>query len=444
MLIWVWVALPALASSGEPLSLFANDPWVVRPTTPHGCSSRWLAPGAEAAALAALVLNSSLLSSAQGSAGPPAFDIPAVLHRSHKFPAPLATPLPPDTPPKVARAAVNIESCAALNPDYHTLYYDDAAVIAAISGRFLPTLAAAHPHIHTPMAAAWARLMDDLALSQPFVLKADLFRLAIVWLDGGWWLDADARCLDPITETLASDAVRAELKASRDRTTMASDGASCDADQPAASCAGDDGEGRSATAGCVFAWEGEPPVENRPGKSSPLNWAFGCRRRHPLLLAALERIAAGVAAWRPDRRSEFAARVRLPDNGPWVYVDVLSLTGPALLEHALVAYAGTGNGIDGGTRALRVGIAGEDPADSSTWDRASFVVPATPAAVAVDASPSGRGGGGANDAGSVLVLPFCFFRSKGCPHLAARFGDKVLFHHEFDTDWRPSFWHNFL
>ena len=95
-------------------------------------------------------------------------------------------------------------------------------------------------------------------------------------------------------------------------------------------------------------------------------------------------------AWRPDRRSEFAARVRLPDNGPWVYVDVLSLTGPALLEHALVAYAGVGGGVDGGTRALRVGVAGEDPHDSSTWDRASFVVP-----------PSGRGCWAAKAAGSV-------------------------------------------
>lgn len=44
----------------------------------------------------------------------------------------------------------------------------------------------------------------------------------------------------------------------------------------------------------------------------------------------------------------------------------------------------------------------------------------------------------------MLVLPYCFFRAKGCPHLAARFGDKVMFHHEFETDWRPSFWHNFL
>ena len=204
-----------------------------------------------------------------------------------RYSAPLATPLSPSTPPKLARAAVNVESCAQLNPDFHTLYYDDAAVIAAISRRLLPTLAADHPSVHTPMAAAWARLTTDLALSQPFVLKADLFRLAIVWLDGGWWLDADARCTDPITETLAGDAVLAELKASHARARMAAMAAaggsdchrtSCTANPTTPGCTGDhredtreedgeeDGGGPIVTAGCVLAWEGEPPAENRPGK----------------------------------------------------------------------------------------------------------------------------------------------------------------------------------
>ena len=46
---------------------------------------------------------------------------------------------------------------------------------------------------------------------------------------------------------------------------------------------------------------------------------------------------------------------------------------------------------------------------------------------------------------AVVLLPYCFFRSRGCPHLHANhsaFADRVLFHHEFDTAWRPSFWHN--
>ena len=34
---------------------------------------------------------------------------------------------------------------------------------------------------------------------------------------------------------------------------------------------------------------------------------------------------------------------------------------------------------------------------------------------------------------------------RGCPHLAALpFNDRVLFHHEFDTAWRASYWHNYL
>ena len=40
----------------------------------------------------------------------------------------------------------------------------------------------------------------------------------------------------------------------------------------------------------------------------------------------------------------------------------------------------------------------------------------------------------------VTVLPYCYFRSRGCPHLAG--ADVVFFHHEFDTAWRPAFWHN--
>jgi hypothetical protein len=46
----------------------------------------------------------------------------------------------------------------------------------------------------------------------------------------------------------------------------------------------------------------------------------------------------------------------------------------------------------------------------------------------------------------VVVLPYCFFRSRGCGHLSSPdsvWEDRVLFHHEFDTAWRPSYWHNY-
>lgn len=51
---------------------------------------------------------------------------------------------------------------------------------------------------------------------------------------------------------------------------------------------------------------------------------------------------------------------------------------------------------------------------------------------------------GNSTAPPVVVLPYCFFRSRGCVHLEARFSDRVMFHHEFDTSWRPSYWHNYL
>ena len=131
---------------------------------------------------------------------------------------------------------------------------------------------------------------------------------------------------------------------------------------------------------------------------------------------------------------------------------------------------------------LRRAVTGEDPSDRSTWDRASLIMDhdggggeddeyidegeregdcAVEAAEA--ASPgtrqedegakrkqAGRGGrrrGGSVALGAgpaaVLVLPYCFFRSRGCPHLLARFRDRVAFHHEFDTDWRQAWWHNY-
>ena len=91
-----------------------------------------------------------------------------------------------------------------------------------------------------------------------------------------------------------------------------------------------------------------------------------------------------------------------------------------MLGDALRAYAGASS-----NRALRE-AAGERADDASTWARATTV-------------KMRRGGRG----GNVTVLPYCFFRSRGCEHLAGPpYHDRVLFHHEFDTAWRPAFWHN--
>ena len=186
------------------------------------------------------------------------------------------------------------------------------------------------------------------------------------------------------------------------------------------------------------------------------------------------------------------------------YVDVLQTTGPALLERALDAYCrqrmaiststststSGGKGRSRGVVAapgghslvyLRRAVTGEDPSDRSTWDRASLIMDhdggggeddeyieegereGDCAVEAASTEELGREDEGAieNEDGdeededeeaaspnkpgpaAVLVLPYCFFRSRGCPHLLARFRDRVAFHHEFDTDWRQAWWHNY-
>ena len=107
-------------------------------------------------------------------------------------------------------------------------------------------------------------------------------------------------------------------------------------------------------------------------------------------------------------------------------------------------------------RRLRSEQAGEDAADRSTWDRASIVVPPLDGSCAVktrnnnnDLDTENADGtfegscAGQNRGPVVLMVPVCFFRSRGCDHMRARFGDRVIFHHEFETSWRPSYWHNF-
>ena len=149
------------------------------------------------------------------------------------------------------------------------------------------------------------------------------------------------------------------------------------------------------------------------------------------------------------RDRQFTARVNLAE-GATVFVDVLYLTGPALVENALrslaveslhllkinensseaplVGATTTGALSHNSLGEQRRKVAGENPDNPSTWDRVLWV-------------PSLEGSSGG---GGVAVLPYCFFRSRGCAHLQGpKFNDRVVFHHEFDTDWRPSFWHNY-
>ena len=267
-----------------------------------------------------------------------------VLHRSHNF---SAAALTADTGgARLGRTRRNVVSCAVQNPDYATIWYDDAALDA-----FLDEVTDAR------ISRAVATLRRP-PLASHFVLRTDLARLLLVHTYGGWWLDADAVCIDPLS-SLRID-------------------------------------------GCVFAWEGS--VADEP--SAPLNWAFACRRGHGFPLQAALLAADRIAAFSEDAEACAGERRAYCAGGT---IPVLDLTGPAMLGDALQAYAGASS-----NRALRE-AAGERAGEASTWARATTVK-------------------------DVTVLPYCYFRSRGCPHLAG--ADVVFFHHEFDTAWRPAFWHN--
>ena len=113
------------------------------------------------------------------------------------------------------------------------------------------------------------------------------------------------------------------------------------------------------------------------------------------------------------------------------------MTGPAQLEASLTRLAWAWGMESERLIGLRMNVTGESRTNRSTWDR--------PTVIGLASRPvwSTSGQDSSLDAqGPVLVLPYCFFRSRGCGHLA-RFDDAVIFHHEFETDWRPAFWHNF-
>ena len=289
-----------------------------------------------------------------------------VIHRSHNFSAAALTAGGGGA--RLGRTRRNIVSCAVQNRGYATIWYDDAALDAfldevtdkgiALAPDGNATLQAFLDEVINNRIARAIATLRRRPFSEHFVLRTDLARLLLVHTYGGWWLDADAVCIDPLSEL--------EIE------------------------------------GCVFAWEGS--VADEP--SAPLNWAFACEKGHDLplraALLAADRIAAfsGDAGACADEKRAYCAGGTIP---------VLDLTGPAMLGDALRAYAGASS-----NRALRE-AAGERADDASTWATATTVK-------------------------DVTVLPYCYFRSRGCPHLAG--ADVVFFHHEFDTAWRPAFWHN--
>ena len=132
---------------------------------------------------------------------------------------------------------------------------------------------------------------------------------------------------------------------------------------------------------------------------------------HPEFCAQVAADDASAAARGPAAR---AARVAVP---------VLQLTGPAALQQALDKYSRALTEMSLGRLREHHGESSLDP---RTWDRVSLI-----SRKVTHASPLSSLSRGA--VASVTVLPYCFFRSRGCAHLVDRYKDRVIFHHEFDT-----------
>eukprot|EP00927_Polykrikos_kofoidii_P039449 TRINITY_DN33832_c0_g1_i1.p1 TRINITY_DN33832_c0_g1~~TRINITY_DN33832_c0_g1_i1.p1 ORF type:complete len:426 (-),score=39.50 TRINITY_DN33832_c0_g1_i1:243-1520(-) len=329
--------------------------------------------------------------------------IPRVLHRSHKYGA-AEVHLQP-------RLWANLLSCSQLNPEHESRYYDDKQADAVLQ--------IVVDHLKDKEMSHALKKIRHGKLGKVFVLRADWFRLAALWLFGGWWLDGDVRCIDSIDSSfnlegpLASAARHALAEAA-----IMADRSDC----PETLTAVEDGRSE----GCVLAWEGELPQP----KSAPLNWALGCSPRHPFLLHTMRELARRVINLRPSKQPDPFSAI-LPGKVP-KYVDVLHTTGPGMLGEALSDYA------QSNLRGLRERF-GEAIASKESWDAVSVVFGQEAQKLREkDAVPVHC------PAGPVVLLPYCFFRSRGCGHLHRRFNDTIVFHHEFDTSWRPSFWHNYF
>eukprot|EP01052_Picozoa_sp_SAG31_P025123 SAG31_NODE_2184_length_6244_cov_3.004882_5_plen_582_part_00 len=163
------------------------------------------------------------------------------------------------------------------------------------------------------------------------------------------------------------------------------------------------------------------------------------------MLLALEQAAAAIMAWKPGDRPKgdpaFAAKVDMAGRMKPVLVDVLEMTGPQALQRAVEELALSWHMPAIATREIRQTIAREDTQNRTTWDRATLLPPWN--VMSGGAWSMNEGHEETNSPGAVLILPYCFFRSRGCKHLVARFGDKVIFHHEFETVWRTTFFHNY-
>lgn len=153
-------------------------------------------------------------------------------------------------------------------------------------------------------------------------------KLFSINIAGGWWLDADAVCLDPIHATLNDQVFRDEILSAFSR---------AQGHPPTAADNHTEEALPSFHQACIFAWENSVQLGT---SANPLNWAFACTANHPLLLSALHLSAERIVQWNASAPllisdPQFTARVEVGveeersvgaiEAGCWVLVLVVML-----------------------------------------------------------------------------------------------------------------------
>lgn len=214
-------------------------------------------------------------------------DMERIIHRSHRFVETQLRTISHSVDDSLSRVRRNLDSCVEINSNMETRYYDDEQLSLSME-RVLDGLNTKVPLDALKIRRAWGKLRNDRVLKNVFILQVDLFRLGIVWLQGGWWLDADVVCLDGIEETLYSIPVQKEIDEAKQKYAAVINSARLESCEPSV----------SESFGCVWAWEGSVPSPSETSaSSSPLNWAFGCSKGHPFLVKALSLASERILAW---------------------------------------------------------------------------------------------------------------------------------------------------
>jgi hypothetical protein len=132
---------------------------------------------------------------------------------------------------------------------------------------------------------------------------------------------------------------------------------------------------------------------------------------------AIKELAARVTAFERTRPTKAPqSRVDLfgaPTADPGVRVPVLDMSGPGMVRDVLAHYASLGP--DRGVQSDILGTVrrafGEEDGRRETWDRVSVVGPGR---LGTGTGQTLGEGSCSSESGIVIMLPYCFFRSRGC------------------------------